>query len=98
VGIEILAAIFAFLVFLAGFFGSVVLFGLSLTASSRPYALSVLLAACAFALVLNTRIGHAQNDLGSSVFILYSVGIIVFGPLTYAVARFVRWHQKRSAS
>jgi hypothetical protein len=98
VGIEILAAVFVFLVFLGGFFGSVVLFGLSLTASSRPYALAVLLAACAFALVLNTRISHAENDLWGSVFVLYSLGIIVFGPLAYAITRCVKWHQKRSAS
>jgi hypothetical protein len=98
VGVEVLAWVFAFLLLLAGFFGSVVLLGLSLTASSRPYAIAVFVAACLFAAILNNIIGHDHDAPWNPLFIFYSLGVIVLGPISCAINRLVKWHRKRSAS
>ena len=90
-GIEVLGGLFALLVFLGGVFASVILFGLSLTASSRPYALSALAAAGAFAVLLNLRIGRPPGQPWSSLWLWYSLGLVIFGPIAYAINRIVKW-------
>jgi hypothetical protein len=97
-GGEILGGIFVWLVFLVGFFGSVMLLGLSLTSSSRPYALCVLVAAIVFAVLSSLKDGHPEDAVIGSLAIWYSLGVVVFGTSAYAINWLIRWHRKRSAS
>jgi hypothetical protein len=96
-GVEVLAGVFAWLVFLVGFFASVVLFGLSLTGSSRPYALSVLTAAVVFAAFLTFREARPSGQPWSSLWFWYALGVVIFGAIAYALNRIVKW-RNRSAS
>jgi hypothetical protein len=86
-GGEVLAVAFVFLALVVGFLGSVVLFGLSLTASSRPLALCVFLAACLLAVFLSSIDGHTQDVLWGHLIVWYSLGVILFGATAYAIKR-----------
>jgi len=86
-GIEALAAVFAWLVFLVGFFGSVLLFGLALSGSSRPYALLVFAAAVVCAAFLKSRYGHSPGTPWGFFWLYYSIGVAAFGIIAYVINR-----------
>ena len=83
-GGEVLGGVFVWFAFLIGFFGSVMLLGLSLSASSRTYALCVFVAAIVFAVLASLRDSRPEDALLGSLAIWYSLGVIIFGSSAYA--------------
>jgi hypothetical protein len=94
-GVEILGGVILWLVILVGFFGSVVLLGLSLTPSSRPYAVGAFIAAMVFTALSSRSQSHSDVFFGVLVS-RYSFGVVVFGASAYAINRLVERKRKRS--